>query len=240
MTTTDLAWAAGVYDGEGSASTYLPKRRRSRVRQMAVYQGGEGAPPSLLFRFQGIVGGTGLIHGPSRGSLYQWHSKRNVVVDAVSELLWPWLSEAKRSQLRRAASEVGRPSPDVPDAQWSRDQLVAWAAGFFDGEGSVGVYGRRHAVLMYLPQSSEAGVPDTLIRFRSATGAGRISGPRTVRSPWTKLPQYCWRSQRFAEIVDIVELLRPYSDVVKLGQMDACLQQVRDVRTCRARQPPIA
>ena len=44
----------------------------------------------------------------------------------------------------------------------------------------------------------------------------------------------------FREIVDIVELLRPYSDVVKLGQMDACLQQVRDVRACRARQPPIA
>ncbi len=233
---TDLAWAAGVYDGEGSASTYLPKGRKSRVRQIAVYQGGEGGPPPLLYRFQAAVGGIGLIHGPARGYLYQWHSKRHVVVDAVSELLWPWLSDAKRSQLQRAAAEVGRSTPTVPDARWSPDELAAWAAGFFDGEGSIGVYGnpRSPVVSMSLPQSSDAGVPDTLQRFRVAVGAGGISGPRMVPSPWTKLPQFSWKSQAFGDLERIVDRLRPYSDVVKLGQMDACLERVRDVRARRA------
>lgn len=234
VNTTDLAWAAGVYDGEGSASSYLPKHRKSRIRQMAVYQGGEHDPPLLLSRFQAAVGGVGLIHGPSRGYLYQWHSKRHAVVDAVSELLWPWLSSAKREQLKRAADDVDRPAPTVPDARWSRDELTAWAAGFFDGEGSIGVYGTRHAPSMYLPQSSEAGIPDTLVRFRTAIGAGTISGPRTVRSRWTKLPQYVWRSQRFGEIEYVIELLRPYSDAVKLGEMDACLERVRAQRGRRA------
>jgi hypothetical protein len=87
VSTTELAWAAGVYDGEGSASTYLPKDRRSRVRQIAVYQGGDSMPPPLLFRFRAAIGEIGLIHGPARGSLYQWHSKRHVVVEAVSEQL---------------------------------------------------------------------------------------------------------------------------------------------------------
>ena len=238
--TAELAWAAGVYDGEGSASTYLPKRRKSRVRQMAVYQRGEGAPPPLLFRFQAAVEGVGLIHGPSRGYLYQWHSKRHVIVDAVSELLWPWLSEAKRSQLRQAASDVNRATPNIADSGWSNDELAAWAAGFFDGEGTIGAYGdaRRPAVSMSLAQASDAGVPDTLERFRLAVGAGEIYGPRTVPSPWSKLPQYRWQVHRFAEVERVVALLRPYADVLKLSQMDACLDHVRETRARRAVSRP--
>ena len=242
MATTDLAWAAGIYDGEGSASTYLPKRRTSRVRQMAVYQGGDGAPPPLLDRFRAAVGGVGLIHGPSRGYLYQWHTKRHIVVDDVSELLWPWLSDPKRSQLRRAASEVGRATPAAADALWSRDELAAWAAGFFDGEGTIGVYGDPHRpyVSMSLPQASETGLPDTLERFRLAVGAGEINGPRDVPSPWSKLPQYCWRLARYADIERVIALLRPYADVVKLNQMDSCLAHVSETRAGRTVRPPSA
>ena len=136
VSTTELAWAAGVYDGEGSASTYVPNGRRSRVRQMAVYQSGDEMPPPLLFRFRAAVGDVGLIHGPARGSLYQWHSKRHVVVEAVGELIWPWIGEVKRDQLRAAADDVGRDAPVCPDATWSPAECAAWAAGFFDGEGT--------------------------------------------------------------------------------------------------------
>lgn len=236
VNTTDLAWAAGVYDGEGSASTYLPKRRKSRVRQIAVYQGDKQGVPLLLYRFQTAVGGLGLIHGPSRGSLYQWHAKRHGVVDEVSDLLWPWLSEGKRSQLRRAASEVGRAAPTAADASWSNDELAAWAAGFFDGEGSIGVYGdpRHPHVSMTLPQASDAGVPDTLARFRLAVGAGEIYGPRSVPSPWSKLPQYRWQLARFHEIERVVGLLGQYASVVKLTQMAACVAQVHEARRRRS------
>ena len=236
VSATDLAWAAGMYDGEGSASTYLPKLRRSRVRQMAVYQGGDDGIPSLLVRFHTVVGGIGLIHGPSRGRLYQWHSRRHVVVEEVSELLWPWLSEAKRAQLRRAASAVHRMTPAAADALWTSDELAAWAAGFFDGEGTIGAYGdpRRPHVSMSLPQASDAGVPEQLERFRLAVRAGAIYGPRMVPSPWSKLPQYRWQLARLDEIERVVQLLRPYADVVKLGQMDASLAHVRQIREQRA------
>ena len=202
---------------------------------MAVYQGGEGAPPPLLIRFQAAVGGIGLIHGPSRGYLYQWHSRRHAVVDEVSELLWPWLSEAKRQQLDRAASEVGRAVPVVPSAAWPAEELAAWAAGFFDGEGSIGAYGdpRRPAIAMSIQQASVGGIPDTLYRFLTAVGAGGISGPRMVPSPWSKLPQYHWRSTAFGDVERIVEVLRPYSDAAKLAKMDACLKRVRDARARR-------
>jgi len=78
---------------------------------MAVYQRGDAMPPPMLFRFRAAVGDVGLIHGPARDSLFQWHSKRHVVVEAVSERLWPWIGELKRAQLHKAALEVGRVAP---------------------------------------------------------------------------------------------------------------------------------
>ena len=232
--TTELAWAAGVYDGEGSASTYLPRARKSRVRQMAVYQRGDQMPPPLLFRFRQAIGDIGLIHGPARGSLYQWHSKRHVVVDEASTLLWPWLSAVKREQLDRAAADVGRKTPSLRSPR-SKDALAAWAAGFFDAEGTVRLEGdpRRPAVWMSIPQASDDGTPPVLERFRDVVRAGAITGPRIVPSPWSKLPQYRWELRRFAEIERVVALLRPYADVVKREQMDACVRAVRVARVRR-------
>ena len=232
MSEVELAWAAGVYDGEGSASTYLPKQRKSRVRQIAVYQRGDAMPPPLLFRFRAAVGGIGLIHGPARGSLYQWHSKRHLVVEAVSELIWPWIGEVKRDQLRAAAIQVGRSAPPYGDADWSPAERAAWAAGFFDGEGTVGAYGDPAYPVpsMSISQASAGDVPQALLRFREFVGAGRISGPRANRSPWSKLPQYRWELREFGEIERVVAMLSPYSDVVKREQMRLCLERVREVR----------
>ena len=231
----ELAWAAGIYDGEGSASTYLPKGRKTRARQMAVYQSGDAMPPPLLFRFRAAVGDIGLIHGPARGSLYQWHSKRHAVVDTVSELLWPWMGDVKRAQLRRAAGEIGRRAPHDSSATWSQEERAAWAAGFFDGEGTIGVYGdpRWPQVTMEIPQASESTVPETLQRFQRFVGAGTVAGPRAARSPWSKLPQYRWRLTRFVDIERVVATLYPYADVLKRERMVACLDGVRATRSRR-------
>jgi hypothetical protein len=203
---------------------------------MAVYQRGDAMPPPLLFRFRAAVGDVGLIHGPARGSLYQWHSKRHAVVDAVSEQLWPWIGDMKRAQLRKAAHEVGRSAPAPRREQPTFAERAAWAAGFFDGEGSILVEGdpSRPAVTMSIPQASASGVPEVLDRFMRVVGTGAISGPRMVPSPWSKLPQYRWQLKRFAEIERVVALLYPYADVVKREQMQRSLERVRRSRACRA------
>jgi hypothetical protein len=203
---------------------------------MAVYQRGDEMPPPLLFRFRAAVGEVGLIHGPSRGTLYQWHSRRHVVVDAVTELLWPWLGEVKRAQLQRAAAEVGRGVPIDSSRRWSPKETAAWAAGFFDGEGTIGVYGdaRRPHITMEIAQASASTVPDTLDRFQRIVGAGKISGPRFVRSPWSRLPQYRWQLARFVDIQRVAALLYPYADVVKRDRMVACIETVRVARGRRA------
>src|SRR5205814_9814301 len=150
-------------------------------------------------------------------SLFQWHSKRHVVVEAVSELLWPWIGELKRAQLHKAAFEVGRVAPPAGRARWTPPEQAAWAAGFFDGEGSVLIEGdaRWPAVAMSIPQASASGVPPVLEQFRDIVRAGTISGPRMVPSPWSKLPQYRWQLTRFAEVERVVALLYPHADVVK-------------------------
>jgi hypothetical protein len=64
-----VAWAAGLYDGEGSASMFMPQRRKTARRQMQVSQGGSvDSPPEVLLRFRDVVG-FGNITGPYRNYL---------------------------------------------------------------------------------------------------------------------------------------------------------------------------
>jgi hypothetical protein len=81
-----LAWAAGLYDGEGSCSAYLPKDRRTYRRQMAVSQGGvPGQLPEVLTRFRAAVLGVGNITGPYRGYLYYWKTSRKDALAFVDD-----------------------------------------------------------------------------------------------------------------------------------------------------------
>lgn len=101
ITETEHAWAAGLFDGEGSASTYLPQQRLTRRRQMQVSQGGVvGELPAVLVRFRDVLGGVGGITGPYRGYLYYWKTTRNDVIDDVSKALWP--SSVTRNELSSA------------------------------------------------------------------------------------------------------------------------------------------
>ncbi|MDQ6858875.1 MAG: hypothetical protein M3Z65_07770 [Chloroflexota bacterium] len=142
---------------------------------------------------------------------------------------------AKRAQLSRAAADVGRTVPAFRDVRWSSEEGLAWAAGLFDGEGSVGLTGDPHrpSVWMELSQASAAAVPDVLERFRAVVGVGRISGPRVVPSPWSKLPQYRWEAARFPDVERVAQMLYPYADVVKRERMFNSVDHVRRARAMR-------
>jgi hypothetical protein len=171
----ELAWAAGLFDGEGSTSTYIPKDRKSPRRQMAVSQGGApGELPAVLVRLRKIVQ-VGNVTGPYDG-LYYWKVTKKDEVDSVGALLWPYLSSEKRIQIRDAARVMRRPVPESADLL---EHESAWAAGLFDGEGTFGAYQSARmrpswrGVSMSVPQASATIVPDPLIRFRAAVGVGR-------------------------------------------------------------------
>ncbi len=105
-----LAWAAGLFDGEGS--TELHTRRtlartwfslRSRVSQCDA----QGVP-QVLQRFQAVVG-CGRIDGPTSGEGYQNAYKWDAGADdtlRVLRMIWPWLGIVKRVQAIDAIKSV--------------------------------------------------------------------------------------------------------------------------------------
>jgi len=106
-----MAWAAGLYEGEGSCSAYLPKGRKTYRRQMAVSQGGDpGKPPLVLLGFRSAVVGAGNITGPYRDYLFYWKTTQIRVIENIATSLWQFLSQEKRDQYLRASQMIGRPS----------------------------------------------------------------------------------------------------------------------------------
>src|SRR5712664_287010 len=123
----DLAWAAGIFDGEGSTSTYLTKPRLTPRRQMAVSQGGvPGEFPAVLLRFKDIVQ-VGSITGPYDG-LYYWKTTKKEDVDGVGAILWRYLSRDKRRQFAAAVIRMERSVPGALDDTSGRDFEAAWAS----------------------------------------------------------------------------------------------------------------
>ena len=167
--TLDLAWAAGLFDGEGCTSARSYKSRPGSFRiQASVSQSSHSAEivPSVLQRFQRAVGGIGSIgvpylDGRSGTFTYQWRACSFEEAQAVVALLWSNLGPIKRAQSADAFSRFRmqydkirpryrapiRPrrfslSPPGPAASRG-EQAFAWAAGLFDGEGSTELYKRR-------------------------------------------------------------------------------------------------
>jgi len=167
--TLDLAWAAGLFDGEGCTSARPYKNRPGSIRiQASVSQTSHSADliPSVLHRFQHAVGGLGAIAAPyfdprSGTFAYQWRACSFEEAQAVIALLWSNLGRIKRAQAGNAfrdfRAQYGtiRPVYRIPSRSrrfslsWpgppasKEEQAFAWAAGLFDGEGSTELYTRR-------------------------------------------------------------------------------------------------
>jgi hypothetical protein len=100
-TREELAWAAGFYDGEGCA--HLAKQSKgSRMPQLCVVQ----TRDELLHRLSRIFG-FGSVTKHSRSTtystapgvqLYRWQIYGFQKVQATIAMMWPWLSEYRRSQ----------------------------------------------------------------------------------------------------------------------------------------------
>lgn len=107
-----------------------------------------------------------------------------------------------------------------------REEL-AWAAGFFDGEGSTsfvkkGRKSLRRCVNLGIMQT---GSPETLERFQVAVGGiGRINGPYHHRNPvWA--PFWKFASQRFEHVQAIIAMLWPFLSAAKKEQAARVLIQ---------------
>lgn len=106
-TPEQLAWAAGIFDGEGCV-TWSNGRTRRTLR-LSVAQSGS---PEIPERFRASVG-LGNVNGPygpygnksSRLPQYQWNAN-GADAHTVMQLLWPYLSTTKREKYEALREEV--------------------------------------------------------------------------------------------------------------------------------------
>src|SRR5207249_5555478 len=132
-----LAWAAGLFDGEGS--TELHTRRtldrtwfglRSRVSQCEA-----NGTPRVLQRFQAI-GKSGRIDGPSSGdgyeNAYKWEAGADETL-RVLPVIWPWLGIVKRVQAIDVIKSV-EALPVLRRHPW-RDEARRFAQTYTESSG---------------------------------------------------------------------------------------------------------
>ena len=110
LDTYELAWAAGLFDGEGHASARNNGRGRKdghrHLRfELSVTRAGYECP-EVLRRFQRAVAGIGKIQGPyPHGRAkpnWAWVARTIADAEAVVDSIWPWLSGPKREQIDAA------------------------------------------------------------------------------------------------------------------------------------------
>lgn len=100
-----LAWAGGLYDGEGSASLSAHRTHEGHFSpEVAVTQSGEMCP-EVLERLRNIMG-RGRIYGPytQEGAtlpVFRWKTSAQSDVESSLYLLAPWIGRVKRDQARR-------------------------------------------------------------------------------------------------------------------------------------------
>jgi hypothetical protein len=220
----ELAWAAGFFDGEGWAA-----KNKTRGVQARINQAGPHGMPAVLLKFQQVVG-VGRLKGPhveeGRLDLYWWQVTSRPDVGHVADLIGPWLCPAKRAEFERALGRTLAP------AIWPSAVVeeLAWAGGYFDGEGSTYLEKHRtHANYcvprLYVPQSSEVGIAPELIRLKSAlVDIGTISGVRPGKRNWK--PHRRWRVCRLAAVQLGLHLLWPFIGEVKRSQARLVMQVI--------------
>ena len=232
-----LAWAAGLFDGEGSTIARADARRPGYFRlEVSVPQSGGDDPPEVLTKFQRAMLGVGAVRPQPDGSMHRWSAGGRVPAELSLALMWPWLGSVKRAQALAALTTVedqyagGRqrrrpryvPSL-VPHARSSTTTETrvrfAWAAGFLDAEGYFGnpkKYTRANGTVRYLVRASASqhGTPnrpaEVLLRLQSVLG-GRIERHGEI-------DDHKWVVEGLKRVDWVVEELREWLGIIKLDQ----------------------
>lgn len=106
---------------------------------------------------------------------------------------------------------------------------LVWAAGFFDGEGSVYSYNHKSHGYEYMTVKlavGQSGGTEELERFQKAVGRGRVNGPYTLSMPNRKLA-YKFDVGSFDDILHVARLLWPYLCSVKKKQFKQAIMADR-------------
>ena len=96
------------------------------------------------------------------------------------------------------------------------DTELAWAAGFFDGEGCFSLNAHASHRKTYAVAQMNQNDPRPLERFRLAVGVGSVTGPYKRRTKgWS--PYWAWSTAKREGVAEVLRLLWPWLGPVKRG-----------------------
>lgn len=95
MNKEQLAWAAGLFDGEGHFRAQYYKNKPHQLRVSFSQK-----DPEVLYKLQSLFGGN--IYKPKNYNHYQYLLSKNDKALNVMAQLWPWLGSKKRQQFKEA------------------------------------------------------------------------------------------------------------------------------------------
>lgn len=249
-----LAWAAGLFDGEGTTMSAARRDRPGYRRlEMSLPQCGHTGLPEVLLRFQAALLGVGNITGPDESDMYFWRASGFSEAQAAVALLWPQLGPVKRAQAAVAMRAVQRqydigaypargPRRRRPahfehcgsllSTPSDVDLDLAWAAGFLDGEGHFGLPRavRRknaadwHRIRVSATQNGLPGEPPHVLHRLV-----RIFGGKIERHG--EPDDFRWLMEGIGNVEDVFARVRPWLGTVKQEQarvaIDRFLSQER-------------
>lgn len=216
---SEVAWAAGFFDGEGCVTGFVDRGGQTRV-QLVVAQSGT---TEHLERFRETVG-VGNVSGPyfngKRQGAFHWGISGKKA-KMVMELLRPHLCSPKAAKYDTRFRDVvnGTMSPP-PDVRGAPREELAWCAGFFDAEGCVTRSKPPADGSLRLSMTvMQAGDREQLDRFQRGVGVGTVGGPYHREG---RQDTYQWYAGR-DDVHLAMSRLRPFLCSPKVDKYDAYL-----------------
>lgn len=242
-----LAWAAGLFDGEGSTYVYEPRPGYLRL-VVSVGQLGRDEPPEVLWRFKAAMLELGVIERQNSYGMWCWRAQSAEECQAAIGLVWRELGSVKRSQaadaIRRVHAQYGarglkarrprRPAWATAHVLTSATQPTAddvdraWASGFLDGEGHFGTPRAQkrkkgpdwHRIRATATQKGPPGQPAEVLFRLQRILQGRIERHGDGDA-------FRWAIEGVQRVEAIYERTKPWLGTVKQEQARSAVERFR-------------
>lgn len=100
---TEKAWAAGLFDGEGSTCLHGRARADGKRPGIRMVLSQKDTGPELLLRLQAALGGVGkVLERGDRPGVWVWRCQDRPGCTEALNRMWPYLSSPKKSQAKKA------------------------------------------------------------------------------------------------------------------------------------------
>jgi hypothetical protein len=99
---------------------------------------------------------------------------------------------------------------------------IAWAAGLFEGEGSV-IASEDHAGHWVTQMKLRSTDQDVVLRFARYVGYGQVSGPLYSKSG---KPLWSWQIAKRSEILRLWRLFQPWLGTRRCAQFEHVIAQI--------------